>query len=1848
MNPKPGKSQPKPGAAPTPAPAATPPRRRRLRRWLVVLAVVLLVLRAALGLALPPLARSLAADQGWDLAWQRLDLSLLALDVELAHVDLTPSTGEGPELHLEYARADVSVWHLLTGELVVPRVEVDGLDLAVTRGPDGELVLPTPPPSEDDGAAADEEPSDDDAEEREDEADEVPADDGPVDLSPPLRLDALRLQHVQLTYTDRSVDPPLETRVDLDVRGSDLGAADRQARLSVGLAASGLLDRLWLELAADSTAELLDARLDLRLGGLDLRPARDLLAPLGLEPREVPITLDLAGAARAESGEQGLGWSARLDQLALAAGGRPAVTLERLSVEAAPGKGPDLTLSDVLVQGLLARAVVEPDGTLAVPGLAFVAGAPPAEDEPAEEPEPAEQGAAGGLVLDRLRLVDQRVELDDRSVSPATTLELVLRDLTVTHVSTLDTRPSTFTLDAVVPDVLDQLALSGQVTPAEGGGSLTLDLAVEGLEPVRLEPHLERAGLRSLLDDARLTSAVEGRWCRTDGGDLVLDGTLTGLALEDPAGTTRLGDVTVEGLTVPADEGPLRLARLGLTGLGAVVTLHEDGRVSLPGLEVLPAPAAVAAAEEVVEAVAEAALDQPAPPRDDPAAAPAPASADPAMAAPAGPALVVDRIAVADNRLRVVLPDGQALQIADWDLGVADLRAGGGPATTSDLRLTLSIPQVVRQLVLEGGLGAEGADQTLDLSLRAEGLSGQISASLLGPAARPALDDGRLGLDVSARVGADGRLDAELSGLALEDGGREWLGLDRLAVVGLRPGETTTLEALELEGPRLAVVRRADGSLRLPAVELPPPAPADGEPAPAPPAAPPAAPAPAAPASSSGGFILDRLVLDGGRVAWRDEALAAPLDQDLTFGVQLDGLDLAAGAPPAELALRLGLPGALEELTLAGTVLPSPATPEVALALRGRGLTWTSLLPYLPAGSTSQLSDGRLALDLSAALAPAEAGGQAVTVTLADLSLRDGADGEALLGLERLALDAPRLDPAAPSWHVAELVLEGLQARAGQDERGGLSALGLQLPPPPEPAEDLAGGPAGAEGAAGNTAAGSAAGSTPGPSVAASQPTTVETAAQPAAAGAAAQPAAAQPTATAQSAAGSTAGEPQAGSTAATAAVPSNLVASTLVVPSLRLDRLDVGLEQLTWQVAGAEPLAVRGLRLVNEGPVLLEPDSDEEPLPFVLRLDGAVPPLVDDLELVLDLAPFAVEPTLAARLDVTGVHGDRLAAVLPATAEGLDASDLTDGRLHLELEGSWLGRRRHALDFSTSGGLSGELLLEHLALRDGADGEVLVGLEELRLDIQKALGRSGDLRLGSLEIVGPTARVEQLPEGLRVADVVLLAPPAPEPVEGAEEDGADESVEPVEPGAPAGDEPVVAEAPEPAPPAEPGPVQALETLIVSGADVVFTDRTVDPPLVFPIVGLDAEVKGLTNRALTEKRRIDYVLMMQGGVPAERPAERPERPALDELEIGGWIVPWPTPVGRTQIDLRAFDLLTVQGHAAAADVALSDGLFDASVQLEFEEDGDLDTSSRFFLTDLDVSEPADGPISRFLRLPAPLNVVIGALRKDGVLEIPLDIEVPSDGLSVASLVTTGLETLGVLIATAIANAPLRVVGGVTEGVGSLVGLGGEDELVAGDPQELPFVAGTSGLTDEALAILDGFVERLDDEDGLLLTLSHQVGAEDVRRLGERANPPAAWAIDLAGRLRFHMAGLVRERQALAVRLRGLLSAGLDEEAELATAELVDLDERIGAAARAVDHLYEVVRPGAERLAARRTREMCLAMAEVRLAEVAAALRARLDEEDQGRVRLLPPRFTGETDRERSTVTVTPSISRIDS
>jgi hypothetical protein len=334
---------------------------------------------------------------------------------------------------------------------------------------------------------------------------------------------------------------------------------------------------------------------------------------------------------------------------------------------------------------------------------------------------------------------------------------------------------------------------------------------------------------------------------------------------------------------------------------------------------------------------------------------------------------------------------------------------------------------------------------------------------------------------------------------------------------------------------------------------------------------------------------------------------------------------------------------------------------------------------------------------------------------------------------------------------------------------------------------------------------------------------------------------------------------------------------------------------------------------------------------------------------------------------------------------------------------------------------------------------------------------------------------------------------------------------------------------------------------------------------------------------------------------------REQRPLFGSVTIAGRIAPFPAPTGWVTLDTNELELTAFRGLASAQGVEIGDGLLDlaARVRLAGEDGLSLDATASF--AHLSLAEPADGPISRYLALPAPLDTVLFLLEDaEGRQRVPVSASVGRDGLSAGSIAGAAASAAAVVIARAVASSPLRIAGTFTDMLGLT---GGAVPPPSADARRFAFEPGdvTAPADEDALETLR---RRLAANDSLVVTLVHEFGAVDLERAQRLANPDAADCRLLSARLRQRRAELARLREELASESRLAYALGRSEEAERVRERVRNFDRELGLVERALDSLHELLRPGSERRTPERSRAAALAIASERLERVRQALIAR--------------------------------------
>ena len=632
--------------------------------------------------------------------------------------------------------------------------------------------------------------------------------------------------------------------------------------------------------------------------------------------------------------------------------------------------------------------------------------------------------------------------------------------------------------------------------------------------------------------------------------------------------------------------------------------------------------------------------------------------------------------------------------------------------------------------------------------------------------------------------------------------------------------------------------------------------------------------------------------------------------------------------------------------------------------------------------------------------------------------------------------------------------------------------------------------------------------------------------------------------------------------------------------PLVRIGKLDLGMSRLSISPidpSGGEALEFAA-RLWSSHPLVLCDRELEKVPPLELSFDAALQPLLDELHADLRLEAFAREPRLEVDLALRGIDASALTRVMPELSARLDANSMKNGALSARLSASLRLDRRDPAQFDFRRDFGAELALEDLRLRADPASEPVAGLDALRIDVRRFSPASGELHIKEIEIERPSAQLIKRADGIHAFGLLIKLPATPTEAEVSSQPASQPANE------------VAAQAPA-------GPELRIDDLLVREIDLLVRDESVDPVLVFPIDQLHAQLQRFTTRAFQEPVPLRFLVSL-GSSASSMPARNGEQlAAFDEVSVAGQLSLSPLPKGWVKVDLSAMDLRNFAGPAAQQGVELGDGYLDAGIRVRLPGDGSASVNAGFTFSELSLSEPADGPISSLLHLPAPLDMVLFALENaDEEHAVPLNFRLDQGGVSTGELVGAAVESVGVVIATAIASAPLRVMGSVTD----LFGItGGDEDPLADLAVTLEYAPGAIDLDAAQKASLAKAIGALADDE-VVLVAQHALGAADIAFAERLANPDPQACRELVARTRLRKTQLQRTRDELAADARVLYAVGREDEAQLASERMRAVARELASTEDALDGVLELLRPNAERHRARRTRLASLELAQARL------------------------------------------------
>lgn len=698
---------------------------------------------------------------------------------------------------------------------------------------------------------------------------------------------------------------------------------------------------------------------------------------------------------------------------------------------------------------------------------------------------------------------------------------------------------------------------------------------------------------------------------------------------------------------------------------------------------------------------------------------------------------------------------------------------------------------------------------------------------------------------------------------------------------------------------------------------------------------------------------------------------------------------------------------------------------------------------------------------------------------------------------------------------------------------------------------------------------------------------------------------------------------------------PTRLALGTLELEVARLEILDAA--------TGTRTRA--RLRLANDAPaVLFDPIGSESPL--TLRLDAALEPGVEQLSLALTTAPDDAGADVNLTLEVSGISDRGLLAAWPELGDALVEGGVEGGRLELALDARIDAPRTSAVDFDLRRLVDATLDVTRASFVPQPQAEPGFALGSARVQLRSLGGDGAPLRLGEVELADARVVVEQLEDATSIAGIKLRR--------SAEEEALEEELDAAESAAgdDAGDAAAEADArvaatESPAEREDASGGIAIDHLAWAGLDLVYTDRRHDPPTQLPIDTFDLDVRNLAIGG-PMRRPLQLRLSLSGAqvdLP-DQPEEtdilsslareltgsgertRSERPWLDELLVAGNLQPDASGglTGWVRTELYGFELLALESLAGEGGVEIGGGIVDSNVRVDLRGEQGQRIKSRTTFTTLSVQEPPDGPISRFLRLPAPLDVVLWVLRNErGEQVVPLAFTIDDSGVSTTELVTQGTQALVLLITDALASSPLRLGGGLLDMVG-FDPFGSDDEDAgAGEPITLDFAVGATRLDEASQAGVTEVLRVLAEDDTAVFRVGHRFSQADIDRARAFAVPDPEDSLQLATRLEVDrdesVARLVYGRE----RLARLVATGAEAEAEQLANELREDAARLDELERTLDTLWALSVPADERTREKRLRAAALRLAERRYESVVRELFARGAEDALERLQFVRPR-----------------------
>jgi hypothetical protein len=334
---------------------------------------------------------------------------------------------------------------------------------------------------------------------------------------------------------------------------------------------------------------------------------------------------------------------------------------------------------------------------------------------------------------------------------------------------------------------------------------------------------------------------------------------------------------------------------------------------------------------------------------------------------------------------------------------------------------------------------------------------------------------------------------------------------------------------------------------------------------------------------------------------------------------------------------------------------------------------------------------------------------------------------------------------------------------------------------------------------------------------------------------------------------------------------------------------------------------------------------------------------------------------------------------------------------------------------------------------------------------------------------------------------------------------------------------------------------------------------------------------------------------------------------------------YPQPKGWIKMAVSAFDLAALKSEVKQFGPDLSQGVFDSNLDFKLPGDGTMISTSAVSFTDLDLSEEENGLVMRYLRLPMSWNAAKPFVEDaDGSIIVPVNFTTRQGKLSSGEIAGAALDAISTVIGRSVASAPAKAANAIGDTAAAIIPGAGffEKKPKVEVPIEISFAPGDDAISPQGYAQLTALLKRMKDEPNIEITLRSDLSGGPRAALGEidamtgdiararaRANPSQEDCRELISRISRRRDDLIRSRLDLLGQARGDVASKPAAQSAITLTRLRAIERDLAAADDALDRLYDLQRPGADRQTGRRTKQAALAVGRSREQSIVALLLA---------------------------------------